>query len=107
VDKAVSWTAYSLDGQANVSITQNTTLTGLPKGSHTLTVYAQDAIGLIEASNSINFVVDDAPPQETPNEDDRTSSTIEPFPTTLVAASVITVAVFSVGLLYSFKKRKH
>ena len=33
--------------------------------------------------------------------------TLEPFPTTLVIASVITVAVISVGLLVYFKKRKH
>jgi nitrous oxidase accessory protein len=33
--------------------------------------------------------------------------TLEPFPTTLVIASVITVAVISVGLLLYFKKRKH
>jgi hypothetical protein len=32
---------------------------------------------------------------------------IEPFPTTIVIASVITVAVVGVGLLVYFKKRKH
>jgi len=32
---------------------------------------------------------------------------IEPFPTTLVIASVITVAVVGIGLLVYFKKRKH
>jgi hypothetical protein len=31
----------------------------------------------------------------------------EPFPTTLVVASVIIVAVASIGLLFHFKKRKH
>ena len=30
----------------------------------------------------------------------------EPFPTTLIIASIITVAVFSIGLLVYFKKRK-
>lgn len=31
----------------------------------------------------------------------------DPFPTTLIVTSVITVAVFSIGLLVYFKKRKH
>jgi hypothetical protein len=106
VDKSVSWIAYSLDGQANVTISQNTTLTELPKGAHTLTVYAQDTIGLIEASNSINFVVADTLP-EFPDEDEPTTPTAEPFPTTLVIAPIASVAVVGVGLLVYFKKRKH
>jgi hypothetical protein len=57
VAKPVSWAAYSLDGQTNMTISQNTTLTGLTSGAHTLTVYAQDTIGLIEASGTINFAV--------------------------------------------------
>jgi len=31
----------------------------------------------------------------------------QPFPTTLIVASVITAAVYSIGLLVYFKKRKH
>lgn len=59
VGKAVSWAAYSLDGQANLTSLQNTTLTGLSSGTHTLTVYAQDSFGLIEASDTISFAVED------------------------------------------------
>jgi hypothetical protein len=106
LDKAVSWIAYSLDGQVNITISQNTTLTGLTKGEHTLTVYAQDTIGLIEASNCINFVVVDAP-IGLPDKDEPATSTAEPFPTTLVAAaSMGSLAVIGVGLLVHFKKRK-
>jgi parallel beta-helix repeat protein len=36
VVKTVNWTGYSLDGQQNVTITGNTTLTGLPNGLHAL-----------------------------------------------------------------------
>jgi parallel beta-helix repeat protein len=39
-------------------------------------------------------------------EDESTTQTAEPFPTTLVAASAVLVAVVSVGLLVYFKKRK-
>jgi parallel beta-helix repeat protein len=41
-----------------------------------------------------------------PDEDEPTTPTAEPFPTTLVIASVITVAIVGVGLLVFFRKRK-
>jgi hypothetical protein len=109
VDKPVSWTGYSLDEQTNVTISQNTTLTGLPKGAHTLRVYAQDTIGLIEASNSISFTVEDTSAYITPEHPDKdksTMSTEEHFTTELaITASGASVAVIGVGLY--FKKRKH
>jgi hypothetical protein len=88
VNEAVSKVTYCLDGQDNVTITGNTTLTGLATGDHRLTVYAVDAAGNVGSSETINFYV-------------------APFPTTLVIASVTTVAVIGVGLLVYFKKRKH
>jgi hypothetical protein len=78
---------YSLDGQKNMTFAGNTTLTNLPKGVHNVTVYAEDVVGNVAVS-TIRF-------------------NIEPFPTTLVIASLITVAVASVRLLVYFKKRKH
>ena len=81
---------YSLDGQDNVTIAGNNTLTGLPKGSHNLTVYVTDRSGNIGVSETIYFSVDMP----------------EPFPTTLVVASVITVAVVGAGIMIYFKKRK-
>jgi hypothetical protein len=45
VNEATSRMEYSLDGNANVTILGNTTLTGLSDGSHVLTVYATDAAG--------------------------------------------------------------
>jgi hypothetical protein len=89
--EASSLMSYSLDGQDNVTVAGNATLSGLPNGSHNLTLYVTDKSGNIGASDIIYFSV------EVP----------EPFPTTLVVASVITVAVVGIGMLVYFKKRKH
>jgi hypothetical protein len=90
VNEAVSEIAYSLDGQENVTITGNTTLTDLSYGDHNVTVYATDMCGHVGASETIYFTI------------------TEPFPTASVtAASVASVAVVSMVLLVYFKKRKH
>jgi len=47
VSEVTDWIGYSLDGQTNVTITGNTTLTGLPNGLHFLEVYANDTCGNI------------------------------------------------------------
>jgi hypothetical protein len=87
VDESTSWIGYCLNGQANVTITENFTLTELPAGSHTLTIYANDTAGNMGASETISF------------------SIAAPFPTAIVAtASAISVAVASC-LLFHFKKR--
>lgn len=88
VDEPTSWIGYCLDGQDNVTITENFTLTELPSGSHTLTIYANDTVGNMGTSSTIAF------------------SVAEPFPTTiLIVASVVTVAIVSASLLVYFKKR--
>jgi hypothetical protein len=90
--EASSSMSYSLDGQDNVAIAGNTTLSDLPNGAHNLTVYATDSAGNTGASETISFSV------EVP----------EPFPVAPVAAaSVATIAAVSVALLVYFKKRKH
>ena len=90
LDKPVNCTCCSLDGLDNVTIAGNTTLGELLNGSHNLTVYIIDRSGNTGASEKIYFTV------EVP----------EPFPTTLVISSVITVAVVGIGLLVYFKLRK-
>jgi len=62
VDEIVSWMAYSLDGQANVTISGNTTLSGLSDGSHNLIVYAKDAAGNTGASEMVYFSIDTLQP---------------------------------------------
>jgi hypothetical protein len=90
VDEPTSWMGYCLDGQANVTVAENFTLTELPSGSHTLTLYANDTVGNMGASKTINFNI------------------AAPFPTTLVAtASGVSAALACLGLLVYFKKRKH
>jgi parallel beta-helix repeat protein len=90
-DEAVNWTGYSLDGKQNVTITGNSTITGIPNGSHNLIVYANDTYGNMGSSQTITFTV--AKP--------------EPFPTATVAAGSGAAAVVVVaGLLVFFKKRK-
>jgi hypothetical protein len=90
VNRPVVWMGYSLDGRETVTITGNTTLSGLSNGMHDITVYARDEFENTGASEIVSFSVED------------------PFTTALVIASaIVVVAVVGVGLLVYFKKRKH
>jgi N-acetylneuraminic acid mutarotase len=90
VNKQAVWMGYSLDGQDNVTMSGNVTLSGLSTGLHNVTVYAKDEFDNIGASETIIFNVP------------------ESFPiAVVVAASVATIAVVGVGLMVYFKKRKH
>lgn len=92
VDELVVGLGYSFDGQDNVTIRGNITLSELSSGLHIITVYAKDALGNTGASETISFTITEA----------------EPFPTMpIAAASVASGVVVSVGLLVYFKKRKH
>jgi hypothetical protein len=53
---------YSLDGEANVTIAGNTTLT-ISEGSHSIMVYANDTDGYVGASDIVPFLVDVTAPQ--------------------------------------------
>ena len=89
VSEPFSQVTYSLDGQDNVTVAGNATLTGLTDGPHNIKIYAKDAAGNIGASETVYFSVD------------------VPFPTTFVAvASGASVAVVGIGLIVYFKKRK-
>lgn len=58
-DVTPDWIGYSLDGEANVTITGNTTVSGLgsaPYG-HNIVVYANDTSGTMAASNKVFFTV--------------------------------------------------
>jgi hypothetical protein len=88
VDLTVSQITYSLNGQGNVTISGNTTLTNLSYGDHNVTIYATDEAGNTGAPEAIIF------------------SIAEPFPTTMVIAPIALVAVCGVGLVVYFKKRK-
>jgi hypothetical protein len=97
INQSASKITYSLDEQDNVTVTGNTTLTGLPQGAHTLTIYAQDTAGNTGASETVYF-----------NVAQKTESQPETFPTAIVAtASGASVAIIGTGLLVYFRKRNH
>ena len=83
--------SYSLDGQANVTITGNTNLTGLALGTHTLRIYAEDMTGNTGASATVNFSV--AKPFDT-------------FPTAYSLSFVAAICTVLLGLIVYFVKRK-
>jgi hypothetical protein len=88
VNKPVVWLGYSLDGQENIAIMGNTTITGLTNGLHNVTVYAKDEFGNVGASETVSFTVE------------------VPFPTLLIVAPVASVVVVGAVLAIYFKKRK-
>jgi N-acetylneuraminic acid mutarotase len=90
VNKQTSWLGYSLDAQENVTVTGNTTLTGLSDGSHSLTVYANDTAGNVGYSETIYFNV---------------AQQSEPFPITWIAAAIAIIAIAGVAG-YLFLRRK-
>ncbi|PVX23996.1 MAG: hypothetical protein CW691_08945 [Candidatus Bathyarchaeum sp.] len=57
VNEQTQWIGYSLDGQENVTLTGNTTLTELTDRLHSLLVYANDTSGNIACSNTTYFTV--------------------------------------------------
>ncbi|HSQ49453.1 MAG TPA: NosD domain-containing protein, partial [Candidatus Deferrimicrobiaceae bacterium] len=58
VSQPTSWLAYSLDSQTNSTINGNTTLTGLARGTHTITVYVNNTQGATTTSDTITFYID-------------------------------------------------
>jgi parallel beta-helix repeat protein len=88
-DEAISWIGYSLDGQVNITITGNTTVSGLSNGLHSLIVYANDTAGNTGGSEMIFFTV------ETPRE--------EAFPIWVLAV-IVAIAVVGAALLVYFTK---
>ena len=65
VSEPTSWMGYSLDGQTNVTIAGNTTLTSLFDGLHYVVVYANDTAGNMGSSSMVYFTVDTTPPSIT------------------------------------------
>ena len=85
ISEPTSWMGYSLDGQANMTVTENTTLTGLSDGPHSLVVYATDTAGNTGACETIHF-------------------SIEAFPTTWIVAAMVVIAIVGAALLVYFRK---
>jgi uncharacterized integral membrane protein len=81
-NEPVSQVTYNLDGQANVTVAGNTTLTGLPGGTHNVKVYATDNAENTGASETTYF------------------TTEEPFPTILVIVAGASVGFVSFWLIF-------
>ena len=96
IDRNVSLQSYSLDGEANVTLSGNETIGDMKNGLHTITVYANDTFGNEGASQPVNFTV--AIPK---------AINSKPFPTpAVIVFSVAVIVVVAAGLLVYFKKRK-
>ena len=99
LNEKVSQVAYSLDGKDNITVAGNNTLTGLPTGAHSLTVYASDTAGNVD-TQTVYFTI--------------TNKTTAPSqqPATMAAlqnSAIFTAAAASFGLcaLAYIKKHKH
>ncbi len=91
VDETTSLIWYGLDGQANVSIAGNTTLSNLSAGSHNIIVYAVDLAENTGSSEVVYFTI------EIPG--------VQPFPIEVILAIVI-VAVIVVGIAAYFMRSR-
>jgi len=69
VSELTSWMGYSLDGEANVTVSGNTTSTGLSEGGHNVIVYANDTAGNMGCSDTIFFMVDTIQPTANAGQD--------------------------------------
>jgi hypothetical protein len=93
ISKPAQWVGYSLDGQANITIDGNTTLTELSNGQHTVAIYANDTNGNFAQTQTITFTVEKS----------------EPFPTitvVIVLGAVVVSVVCIVSLLFYRRYRK-
>lgn len=91
VDKPVSWLGYSLDGHDNITITGNTTLSGLSVGLHNITLYAKDFFGNTAVSDTIPFTV---------------ATESFPLATVVIGVSAFLVAALAIGVFCLLKRNK-
>lgn len=83
-----------MDGQANITITGNISLTGLNEGTHNIIIYAEDLDGFTGVSETVYFTISEG-----------AESGSEGIPITwIVGAIVIVIGV--VLLIYMFRLRK-
>lgn len=100
VSKPAEWIGYSIDGQANITVSGNTTLTALPNGAHNLTVYANDTDGLL-ASGTIYFSIAVPSQDPTSNPEIQPQTMQTPWPIVIV----LIAAVIGTGIAISYGKR--
>jgi hypothetical protein len=101
VTQPAIWFAYSLDGQANVTVAGNTTLTGLAEGVHSIVVIAANRDGYFGESEATNFTVASQTGAL------RLGAILSLLSLPVILAAGAAAAVVFAGLLVFFKKRKH
>lgn len=93
IDEPTQWIGYSLDGQENITISQNMTSQELSYGPHSMIIYANDIVGNQGSSEKVYFSI---------------ALKTEPFPTLLVVAICgATATVACVGIIFYLRKKKH
>ena len=89
VDRPVSQMYYCIDRGANVTIVGNTTLSGLPDGTHSVTVFSEDRFGNVGVSETIAFRV----------------TSEQTLVTAIITAVCVTAVIATITLSVYFKKR--
>jgi hypothetical protein len=62
VNRYTQWIGYSLDNHPNITLTTETTLSGISQGAHNVIIYANDSLGNMGSSNTVFFSIDTLPP---------------------------------------------
>jgi len=124
-----SWVGYSIDGNSNVTVTQNSTIVDLPSqfGKISLTLFANDTLGSWATPQTIYFFIapKSAPvtPTPSPTSTHSPSPSLTQQPTTeptppirsipppnynliIIVAGTVAAIVAAAGALAYFKKRK-
>ena len=99
INGATSQIAYSLDFHANVTVTGNTTLTGLTEGTHTIIVYANDTLENVTNIDINTFTI--AKPSFS-----QSTSPAPPIPDALLLVLFLSVALVAISILLFLRKRK-
>lgn len=96
INGAATQIIYRLDDQANVTITGNTTLTGLTQGTHSINIYTTDTEG-----HWVNF---DAATFNVTLPASNTKPSMSQIP--LLAVVVLSIAVSAISITSNLRKRK-
>jgi hypothetical protein len=114
-NEATTWVGYSLDGQANLTLQEIAGLydwpisallehlNGLPDGTHSIVVYAEDTAGNTGASETIYFTISqETESQEPPPDDSADQTRLDPTPL-LIAVPIVLIITLGVAV---YRRRK-
>jgi len=99
VNEDISQATYSLDGQDNITITENTTLTNLTPGQHNLLLYVRDKTGNMAVSQTSFSIA----------EEQKLSTQIveqqpKPFPAALITTALLLTLFAAFAIVLYFKR---